>query len=135
MNLKRILCPTDFSDNSADAIAYATGLAKGTGATLVFVHVAMPATPFGAEHLYVVLESATAELKKQIDGVKPTDPSVPFEHHLLEGHPADAIVEFAKHHDIDLIVIGTHGRTGLSRLLMGSIAEEVVRRSACPTTR
>jgi len=55
-----------------------------------------------------------------------------FEHHLLSGDPGSELVHFAERENIDLIVMGTHGRTGLTRLLMGSVAEAVVRRAPCP---
>jgi nucleotide-binding universal stress UspA family protein len=72
--------------------------------------------------------------KQRLDQVLPTLPEVPCRHALIMGHPADAIVQYAqnKDHGIDLIAMGTHGRTGLSRLLMGSVAEAVVRRAPCP---
>jgi nucleotide-binding universal stress UspA family protein len=57
--------------------------------------------------------------------------NVSVEYHLLEGEPAEEIVRLAKSNNIDLIIMGSHGRTGLSRLLMGSVAEQVVRRAEC----
>jgi nucleotide-binding universal stress UspA family protein len=66
-----------------------------------------------------------------LHAVRPTDPSVPYEHRLLTGHPAEEIVRFADEADCELIVMGTHGRTGFKRLLMGSVAEAVVRRARC----
>ena len=62
----------------------------------------------------------------------PTDPTVPVVHKLLVGDPAEAIVQQAEAEHADMIVMGTHGRTGLTRMLMGSVAEAVVRRAACP---
>ena len=64
--------------------------------------------------------------------VVPTDPQVACEHRLLTGDPAVAIARLAEEEHADLIVMGTHGRTGLTRLLMGSVAEAVVRRAPCP---
>ena len=69
---------------------------------------------------------------EQLMVIKPTLDNVEYEHQLLLGHPADAIVDFATEHHIDLVVMGTHGRTGVARLVMGSIAEAVVRRAECP---
>ena len=63
--------------------------------------------------------------------VKPKDENIKYSQHLLVGEPADAIAHFVDEHDIDLIVMGTHGRTGVMRLLMGSVAEEVVRKAKC----
>jgi nucleotide-binding universal stress UspA family protein len=57
---------------------------------------------------------------------------VPYEHHLITGDPATAVVQLAEEENVDMIVMGTHGRTGLSRLLMGSVAEAVVRKANCP---
>ena len=64
--------------------------------------------------------------------VKPTDPKVPYQHRLITGEPASAIARLAEDENVDMIVMGTHGRSGLSRLLMGSVAEAVVRRAKCP---
>lgn len=67
-----------------------------------------------------------------LHAVLPTDPNVPFEHRMLKGDPAEEIVRFADEAHCELIVMGTHGRTGFKRLLMGSVAEAVVRRAKCP---
>jgi nucleotide-binding universal stress UspA family protein len=64
--------------------------------------------------------------------VLPTDPAVGFEHRLLIGSPATGIVHLAEKENVDMIVMPTHGRTGVLRLLMGSVAEEVVRKAKCP---
>lgn len=64
--------------------------------------------------------------------IQPSNPSFAVEHHLLYGHPADEIIRASKNLDADVIVMGTHGRGGLSRALMGSIAAEVVRKAHCP---
>lgn len=67
-----------------------------------------------------------------LEAVVPEDPNVKYEHRMVTGDPAGRIVELAEEENIDLIVMGTHGRTGLKRLLMGSVAEAVVRRAKCP---
>jgi nucleotide-binding universal stress UspA family protein len=67
-----------------------------------------------------------------LEEVKPTDPSVPFTHRLTMGDPAGEIVRIAAEEGVDMIVLGTHGRSGISRMLMGSVAEGVVRRAPCP---
>ena len=67
-----------------------------------------------------------------LEAVVPTDPEVHFEHRMVMGDPADEIVKIAHEDNVDLIVMATHGRTGFKRLLMGSVAEEVVRRAECP---
>lgn len=133
MYLKKILFPTDFSHSGDAALAYATSLARDMGATLLIVHVEEPPAAYGGGELYYgVPEPADDELRRMLSEVLPTDPAVPFEHRLVTGDPATAIVNLAEMEGADLIVMGTHGRTGLSRLLMGSVAELVVRRAQCP---
>jgi nucleotide-binding universal stress UspA family protein len=73
-----------------------------------------------------------AELRHRLDAVRPSVPNVTAEHVLLTGDEATEIVRLAVDEGFDLIVMGTHGRTGLSRLLMGSVAEQVLRRAPCP---
>ena len=133
MNAKRILCPLDFSENSQVALGYASSLAKEAGAKLFLVHVDDSQVPYDAGFAaYVAPPNNREALMEQLMVIKPTLDDVAYEHQLLLGHPADAIVDFATEHRIDLIVMGTHGRTGVARLVMGSIAEAVVRRAECP---
>jgi nucleotide-binding universal stress UspA family protein len=133
MMAKRILCPIDFSKHSDAALAYASTLAHQARAKLLLVYVDDTQIPYDAGFSgYVPPPYETEQLEKQLNEIRPTIEEVECEHHLLFGHPADAIVGFAKAHDIDLIVMGTHGRTGVARLLMGSVAESVVRRAECP---
>lgn len=133
MNLKLILVSTDFSANSETAMAMATVLARDTGAKLLIVHVEeIPLATGGGEFLYTAAEPASHELRKMLAAVVPSDPKISFEHRLLAGDPAEAIVRTAEAEKADMIVIGTHGRTGLTRFLMGSVAEAIVRRATCP---
>jgi len=133
MKAKKILFPTDFSSLSDAPLRYATALAKDTGATLLIVHVEEPPLAYGGGEMYYgVTEPDHEALQKMLDNVKPTDPSVPCERRFVTGEPATAIVDLAEEEGVDLIVMGTHGRRGVSRLLMGSIAEAVVRRAPCP---
>jgi nucleotide-binding universal stress UspA family protein len=67
-----------------------------------------------------------------LSALKPTDPAIPARHRLLTGDPAAAIVRVADEEHADMIVMGTHGRTGFLRMIMGSVAEVVVRKAACP---
>ena len=69
---------------------------------------------------------------KMLEDVRPSDASIEFTHKLTMGDPATEIVRIAEEEKAGMIVLGTHGRTGMSRLLMGSVAEGVVRRSPCP---
>lgn len=133
MNAQKILFPTDFSSSSEAALGLATTLARDCGGKLLIMHVEelLPATG-GAEFIYSIPERPTEELREKLNEVLPTDPQVPYEHILLSGDAADEIVRTAESENCDMIVIGTHGRRGLTRLLMGSVAEAVVRRAKCP---
>lgn len=133
MNIKRILFPTDFSHTGDAALAFATTLAKEAHGRLIIVHVQeAPLAYGGGEMYYGIPEPSTDELMNMLHAVKPTDPSVPVEYRLVTGDPADAVVRLAEDDDVDLIVLGSHGRTGLTRLLMGSVAEAIVRKAHCP---
>ncbi len=133
MKAKKILVPTDFSHTDDAAMELAASLARDSGATLLIVHAEEPPTAYGGGELYYGLpEPATDNLRKMLSKVQPKDASVAFEHRLITGDPAHAIVRLAKEEHVDLIVMGTHGRSGLSRMLMGSVAETIVRRAECP---
>jgi universal stress protein A len=133
MNIKRILFPTDFSHTGDAALRFATTLAKESGGSLLIVHVQeAPMAYGGGEMYYGIPEPSTDELTTMLHDVKPTDPSVPVEYRLVTGDPAEAVVQLAEQEAVDLIVLGSHGRKGLSRLLMGSVAEVIVRKAHCP---
>ena len=76
-------------------------------------------------------ESYLEHMREELCRLKPSDPQTRVHHLLAEGHPATAILRAARENRCDLIVMGTHGRTGLNRLLMGSVTEEVVRMAPC----
>ena len=86
----------------------------------------------GGELYYGVQNPAVEDLERMLRAIKPVDPAVAFEHRLVNGDPATEIVRLAEEEGVDMIVLGTHGRTGLYRLLMGSVAEAIVRRAMCP---
>lgn len=133
MFAKKILFPTDFSHTGDAALEMATSLARDTGATLMIAHVEeAPNVYAGGEFYYGIPNPPTEELRRMLEEVKPTDPEVKYEHRLLTGDPASTIVRLADEEDVDLIVMGTHGRTGIIRVLMGSVAEVIVRRAKCP---
>jgi nucleotide-binding universal stress UspA family protein len=133
METKKLLFPTDFSHTGDAALEMATALARDAGATLLIVHVEEPPVAYGGGELYYGIPNpATEDLQKMLVEIKPTDPDVRYEHRLITGDPATAVVRLAEDEGVDMIVMGTHGRTGLSRLLMGSVAEAVVRRAKCP---
>jgi nucleotide-binding universal stress UspA family protein len=139
MNIKNILFATDFSEASQDALKCASEIAHDSGATLYIVHVGHFPAPrvdgslFGIATCEVTpVPDTWREVRDKLGKVLPTVPGVCYEHRYLEGGPAEEIVDFARRQNVDLIVIGTHGRTGFSHLRLGSIAEAVVRRADCP---
>ena len=134
MDIKKILFPTDFSHTGDAALAMATSLARDSGAKLLIVHVEESSTAYGGGEMYYgTLEPSLEEVKKMLREVVPAaDSEVPYEHRLITGDPAPAIARFAESEGVDLIVMGTHGRNGVVRLLMGSVAEAIVRRAPCP---
>jgi universal stress protein A len=133
MNAPKILYPTDFSTMGQTALEMAGSLARDRGATLIIMHVEEPPMAYGGGELYYGIdEPDREELKRMLAEVVPSDPAVPCEHRLMIGSPATAIIEMAEREEVELIVMATHGRTGLLRVLMGSVAEEVVRKAKCP---
>jgi len=133
MKMNKILFPTDFSHTGDAALVLATSLARDTGATMLIVHVEEPPHAYGGGEMYYgMVDPDPAEQRRMLQQVVPTDPAVPFEHRLITGDPATGIVQLAKEEGADLIVLGTHGRTGFKRLVMGSTAEAVVRHASCP---
>ena len=132
MNAKKILFPTDFSASSEAALQMATSLARDSGATLLIVHVQESPLAYGGGELAFTPLDVTRDLEENLRKVMPSDPTVASEHRLVMGDPADSIVRLADEENVDLIVMASHGRTGVARLLMGSVAEAVVRRAACP---
>jgi putative phosphoribosyl transferase len=131
-SIRTVLHPTDLSEESAAAFRVACALARDYGARLVLLSVYPPPLT-GAEAVDRGRPGgAIAEdLLAQLQGLKP-DPPVSLEYRVEEGRPADLILAVAEEVHAGLIVIGTHGRSGVSRLLMGSVAEAVNRKAACP---
>ena len=131
--IKTILHPTDFSERSNFAFRLACSLARDYGARLMVVHVAEPPVPIYGNGLVLPPAQAPKEtVLARLQQLLPKDPKVQVEHRLTEGDAAIEILRIAGEIKCDLIVMGTHGRTGLGRLLMGSVAEQVVRKAACP---
>lgn len=140
--LERILVPTDFSEFSREALKYGCELANRFGATLHLLHVVQDFQPYVPEagmmlvdpHEYLAALKKDAEAAlKQLPGADWTEVDQErIVRSVLEGVPFVQIVRYVRDHDIDLIVIGSHGRTGLSHALMGSVAERVVRKAPCP---
>lgn len=139
LEFRRILCPVDFSDAAAGALRAAALLAQRSGGSLTLLHV------------NVVPGSAIPEALLETPPTLAKDLSAPADRPLLEwkalaerlgaprveayrsvGRPAQEILALARREGFDLLVLGTHGRTGVGHLILGSVAEEVVRRAPCP---
>ena len=127
-----ILYPTDFSENARYALPLACSLARDHGAQLIILHVDLPPVSHGEEVARRQDGSYREQLWRNLQTVEPPDSSIYVERVLAEGDPVAEILCVAQEYHCDLIVMGTHGRTGLRRLLMGSVAEEVVRKAPCP---
>jgi universal stress protein A len=133
--LTRILVPHDFSDTSNAAVRYGIALAKNFGARLYVLHVGDQARldletefPLGLEG--AVEDAVRERLSKIFTPAEQTELKPDFV--LRPGVPAQEIVEFAKDHEVDLIVMGTHGRGFVGHVVMGSVAEKIVRTAPCP---
>ena len=137
---RRILHPTDFSRASGPAFATAVNLAKQTRGELMLVHVLIPTTPFVADgyvspRTYQELEAAArGDAQRRLSALlaKAKKAGARTTAILLQGLPFDQIVRAAQRKRADLIVMGTHGRTGLPKFLIGSVAERVIPRAPCP---
>jgi nucleotide-binding universal stress UspA family protein len=136
---KKILCPIDFSDASRVALETAAELAKRYGATLTLFHAyPVPGYTFpdgsfvaSTKMLEELAEQAARHLEEWKALVAGTGLSA-VEAATAVGEPAYEIISYAKAQAVDLVVVGTHGRTGLTHALMGSVAERVVRKAPCP---
>ena len=133
MATKTIVFPTDFSTASDAALPHAEALAKSSNARLLIVHVEEPPLAYGGGELYYGLPEPSSErILTMLEDVRPKDPAVPFVHRLTMGDPAGEIVRIAGDEGAEMIVLGTHGRRGLARVLMGSDAEQIARTAPVP---
>jgi len=132
--LKNVLFATDFSPVAESALPYAVGLAKQYGAKVHGLHVRFPATyPIvGPEAMPQVLEAAEEQAKFEAKQLHELLETVPHEVTVTEGDLWPSLSEIVNKQQTDLIVMGTHGRKGVSRALLGSAAEEVIRNAHCP---
>jgi universal stress protein A len=137
--LQHILVPFDFSDGARRALAHAVASARAFNARLTLLHVVhLPylGTGFGpGEGLALearLVEEMSSQLGVIADEVRAQ--GVAANAVVRVGHPSSEVVEAARRDDIDFIVMGTHGRTGLMHVLLGSVAERVVRHAPCPVT-
>jgi len=138
----RILVPIDLSEGSRAVIDYALNLARPFNATVEVVHAWEPPQYVAPDLLVaapgwnalsleqVALETASKELATLLQQMQ--SPQVPLKHRVLVGEAASTILELAEKEGHDLIVMGTHGRRGISRVLLGSVAQKIVARAHCP---
>ncbi|MCG8403919.1 MAG: universal stress protein [Phycisphaerales bacterium] len=141
IQIKRVLFPSDFSDLSLQALIYARSFSEAYSAELHLVHVVDEAAMYwmamGPNSLPVapatdeLVDVSKQELKKFVQEHL-QDLKVPLVTEVCVGRPFMEIIRYARENEIDLIVIGTHGRSGLKHVLLGSVAEKVVRKAPCP---
>lgn len=129
VHIKRILYPTDFSSYSNQAYLHAVALAEvhKAGLTVLYVY------PGASDAADTSRDEAQdrAFWRSQLEQIRPANPRIPVSHVFLEGDPGTEIARYAQDANIDLIVMGTHGRTGMERMLLGSVAEQTLRAAPC----
>ena len=140
IKLQRILLPTDFSEHSAAARVYACAFAEQFGAELHLLHVIQDLAPLVPEpgaalappvdYLRELELNANAMLERAVDPSWAAGKTI--HRAVRQGPPYLEIIRYAQETNIDLIVLGTHGRGGLAHMLLGSVAEKVVRKAPCP---
>lgn len=136
LKLQHVLFASDLSDSSKGAYPYACSLARDHAARLTVLHV----VPHGTHAFLAAAQLGQGDSKRQfhadimadLERHHPRVDGVPTEYVLDQGNAADTVVRAAKAAGCDLIVVGKHGRSGLSRLLMGTVAEHIMRSSSCP---
>ena len=141
MQIKSILLPTDFSECGNYALSYATSLARTFRASIICVHVIEPIVPtvgYSGMAEPLPLTDITEQLEDSAERELPRlaeceeCAGLDVEELIVHGEAASEIVRVAKERQVDLIIISSHGRTGLGRIIFGSTAEAVVRHASCP---
>jgi nucleotide-binding universal stress UspA family protein len=129
MKTHLILCPVDYSNSSDLAIELAGKLAHPGESKVILLHVIEPGS---ADEKTTIVGAMINDAKDRLRERGLFEKAVDLEHLTLKGPPGEVIVHFAKTRKADLIVMGTQGRTGLSKLLMGSVAQSVMQNAPCP---
>jgi nucleotide-binding universal stress UspA family protein len=133
---KKILCGTDFSESSYHALDYGLRFARHSDGTLLVVHLFhVPTSELLGEHAYTLnLAEVRNQMQALLDQLHATRLQGYPKTELLTdfGDPAQELIRLAGDRDVDLIVTSTHGRSGLSHLIMGSVAEKIIRHAPCP---
>jgi nucleotide-binding universal stress UspA family protein len=134
MSASTIVAATDLSEMGRFAVDCAMSQASLTGARVLIVHAIAPPAPERGEgmlHGGVELEDPQA-VERRLRAIEPSTEGAHFEHRLVRGEPASEILRLAEEESAEMIVMGTHGRKGVMRALMGSVAEQVARNATCP---
>ena len=127
ITVRKVLYPTDFSSYSNLAYFHAVAQAEIHSASLTIAFVYTPGQPTEGR----APDADRRYWREQLESIRPTNATIPVTHMFLEGDPAAEIIRYARDAAIDLIVMGTHGRSGVDRMLMGSVAEKVLREGPC----
>ncbi|MBZ4659398.1 MAG: UspA domain protein [Desulfacinum sp.] len=144
IRLEKILVPVDFSEYSQKAVRYGVEIAKDRKASLTLLHVINQRIIDAVHELSVkgykgdfveVMRKMVSEREAELQQMVPQDwregiPELGFE--IRKGRPSEEVIKYAKEHGMDLIVVGTHGRSALASALLGSVANTVVLRAPCP---
>lgn len=132
--IKSILFATDFSAQAEAAFPLAVALARDYRARLIVAHVMpVPTVAYTVGNMALIEpEGSAAEIRERLKQFDPEDSRIATEFLVKEGDPATELLDMARKSGCDLMVIGTHGRTGFSRLLAGSVAEQIMRHAPCP---
>jgi universal stress protein A len=138
--IRKILAPTDFSPHAETAVRYACGLAERLGSELHLLHVLSEVVLAGPDPMFTPVmppdyyreseEQSLETLGRSLDPSWGEPPIVRTA--VVWSTSVEGIVDYARDHEVDLVVIATHGRTGLSHVLLGSVAERIVREAPCP---
>jgi nucleotide-binding universal stress UspA family protein len=138
LSVKNVLFATDFSASSEAALPYATAICRHFGSTLHTAHVLSDASILmmtgGVDYvsLSTIYEDAHTEAKEKLDQISGRLEGIPHRNYVRHGQVWENLAGIVQDEEIDLIVLGTHGRTGLGKLLLGSVAEDILRHAPCP---
>jgi nucleotide-binding universal stress UspA family protein len=138
LSIKNVLFPTDFSPTSESALPYATAICRRFHSTLHLVHVLSDAGLLmmtgGVDYISLgtIYEDAQNEAKERLDEISAHFETIPHRSYVRHGSVWRSLADIIEANEIDLIVVGTHGRTGLGKLLLGSVAEDILRHAPCP---
>ena len=138
LSVKNVLFATDFSETSEAALPYATAICRHFGSTLHIAHVLSDASILmmtgGVDYVSMstIYEDAHTEAREKLDQISVRLEGIPHRNYVRHGQVWENLAGIVQDEGIDLIVLGTHGRSGLGKLLLGSVAENILRHAPCP---